>query len=168
MQHVLKLILLIGLTSPAFAGDVLVDLDVIRDSGQVTAVDGVSSSGQPDEAAFEVFAENGYKTVIDLRTPGEGRGLDEPGVVEELGMTYVSLPIGRTDINYESAQALDELIAGADGPVLLHCGSGNRVGALLALRASLKGASDAESIVIGEDAGLTSLKARVGEALTEK
>ena len=168
MKHTLKLIVLFGLSLSACAGDVLVDLDDIRDSGQVEALDGLSPAGQPDEAALKVFAENGYQTVIDLRTDGEERGFDEPAVVEELGMNYVSLPIGRGAISFESARQLDELMEAADGPVLLHCGSGNRVGALLALRASLQGASDAEAIKIGTDAGMTGLVKTVEKVLAEK
>lgn len=143
-----------------------VDLDTVVKSGMVHPVDGITAAGQPDEAALKVFAEQGYTTVIDLRTEGEDRGLDEATAVRELGMSYVLLPIGRDSINFENAKALDKLIAEAGGPVLVHCGSANRVGALLALRKSLAGADDATALEYGKEGGLTSLEAQVKELLS--
>jgi hypothetical protein len=52
-----------------------VDLDAVVESGTVKPVDGVTTAGQPDEAAFQVFADNGYVAVIDIRTAGEDRGI---------------------------------------------------------------------------------------------
>jgi uncharacterized protein (TIGR01244 family) len=143
-----------------------VDLRAVVSTGTVQPVDGLTSAGQPDEAALKVFAEQGYGTVIDLRTEGEDRGIDEVAAVEGLGMTYFNLPIGRDSINFDNARALDRLIENAEGPVLIHCGSGNRVGALLALRKSLAGADDAAALDYGREAGMTSLEPRVQEVLS--
>ena len=145
-----------------------VDLHNIVETGVGQAVDGITAAGQPDAAAFEVFAENGYKAVVDLRTAGEDRGLDEQAVVEGLGMEYVSFPIGRDDINFENARALDELIDGYGAPVLVHCRSSNRVGALLALRASLDGADDEAAIAVGKTGGLTRLEGEVRKVLGQE
>ena len=142
-----------------------VDLGNVVATGTVSPVDGITSAGQPDETALRVFADSGYAAVIDLRTAGEDRGLDEQAIVEDLGMDYVQLPIGRDGISYENATALDELINSYKAPVLVHCGSANRVGALLALRASQKGASDEAAIEIGKRGGLTGLEPKVREAL---
>lgn len=143
-----------------------VDLEQVVVTGRAAPIGGITVAGQPDAAALKVFADNGYGAVIDLRTPGEARGLDEKAAVEGLGMTYVPMPIGGDGINYESARALDELLAGFNEPVLLHCASSNRVGALLALRASLAGADDDEALRIGKKAGLTSLEPAVRDALS--
>ena len=145
-----------------------VDLEQVLVTGKVAPVSGITPAGQPDAAALKVFADNGYGVVIDLRRPGEDRWLDERATVEGLGMTYVNMPIGGDGINFESARALDELLAGFDEPVLLHCGSSNRVGALLALRASLAGADDEEALRIGKKAGLSSLESAVIDALNGK
>lgn len=145
-----------------------VDLAEVVASGVVTPVQGVTAAGQPDEASFRVFAANGYAAVIDLRTAGEARGLDEPAVVKDLGMDYVSLPIGPDGISFENAESLDKLIRSYDAPVLVHCGSSNRVGALLALRASLGGADDEAAIAAGKEGGLKGLEDKVREALGSK
>ncbi|MGI9237720.1 MAG: hypothetical protein ACR2QZ_10010 [Woeseiaceae bacterium] len=142
-----------------------VDLNEVVAAGVVKPVGGMTAAGQPDEASLKVFADSGYAAVIDLRTAGEDRGIDEPAVVKRLGMKYVSLPIGRNDIQFEKAEMLDELISRYDGPVLVHCGSSNRVGALLALRASLDGADDESAIATGRDGGLASLEGEVREVL---
>jgi len=145
-----------------------VDLGQVVELGTVSAVDGLTSAGQPSEAALEVFADAGYVAVIDLRRPDEDRGVDEANVVDELGMHYVSLPIaGRDAVNFDNAKRLDDLIAQFDGPVLVHCAAGNRAGAMLALRASLNGASDEAALEYGKEAGLTKLEDTVRERLAE-
>lgn len=147
------------------ASPLKVDLDKVIADGTVRPVDGMTAAGQPDEAAFKVFADSGYVAVIDLRTAGEARGLDESAVVEALDMDYVSLPIGPDGISFENARTLDELIKGYEDPVLVHCGSSNRVGALLALRASLQGADDEAALNAGREGGLTGLEGKVREVL---
>lgn len=150
------------------ASPLKVDLDEIIADGVVHPVDGLTAAGQPNLASFTVFRDSGYAAVIDLRTAGEARGLDESAVVEELGMDYVSLPIGRDGISFENARSLDELIKRYEGPVLVHCASSNRVGALLALRASLDGADDAAALEAGKEGGLTRLEGTVREVLATK
>jgi len=170
----LAVVLAAGLSTTPYAdmGDsepeLKVNLAAVVSTGEVVPVDGITSAGQPDEQALAVFANRGYTTVIDLRTESEDRGIDEPAAVKGLGMQYVSLPIGRDDITFESAQMLDTLIAKADGPVLVHCGSGNRVGALLALSKSMEGADDEAALEYGRKGGMTRLENRVKEVLTEK
>ena len=146
-----------------------VDVGEIAATGTVAPVDGITSSGQPDEAAFRVFADAGYAVVIDMRGPEEDRGLDnEQAVVESLGMDYILFPLtSREQISFDTARELDKVLQGIDGPVLVHCGSGNRVGAVLALRHSLNGASKEESIAHGKNAGLTRLEDVVRERLSE-
>lgn len=176
MKKIVPLIIASILISSACASEIdapvasplKVDLEQVVVTGVVQPVGGITSAGQPDAAAFKVFAENDYAAVIDLRTEGESRGLDEKSVVEGLGMDYVSLPIGRDGISFESAEALDKLIDSYDEPVLVHCGSANRVGALLALRASQQGADIDAAIEIGKNGGLTRLEPQVREVLKEK
>ncbi|MDJ0709915.1 MAG: sulfur transferase domain-containing protein [Woeseiaceae bacterium] len=142
-----------------------VDLEAIVESGKVEPVNGLSTAGQPDEAGFKVFADNGYAAVIDLRTAGEDRGLDEAAVVDDLGMDYVTLPIGRDDITFEKAAELKRLLDQYDEPVLLHCGSASRVGALLALQQYAESGDREAALAAGRKAGLTGLESKVIEAI---
>jgi uncharacterized protein (TIGR01244 family) len=157
-----------GETELSSAARTHVDLAEVTASGNVTPVDDITSAGQPDEAALSVFADSGYVAVIDIRGTDEDRGYDEVAVVEELKMEYIAFPIsGAEAISFDNAQALDALLSGIDGPVLVHCGSGNRVGALLALRSSLAGAEDQDALEFGRSAGLTGLEPLVTKRLEE-
>jgi len=146
-----------------------VDLDELVRVGRVLPVQGMSSAGVPDAAALQVFRDNGYVAVIDLRADGEKSGDSEAEVAFELGLAYESLPIaGESAISFDNARRLSELLSRYNGPVLVHCGSGNRVGALVALQQSLAGADDDLALAAGEAAGLTSLEPVVRKRLAEK
>ena len=135
---------------------------------QRDALEGITTAGQPGAADFAAIAAAGYKSVIDLRGPGEDRGLDEPATVEGLGMEYASLAVdGAGGITYAKAEELDRLLAGMPKPVLLHCASSNRVGALLALRARAQGANRDAALELGLATGLGSLKPVVEQKLGE-
>ena len=147
-----------------------VEIASVIESGHVQPVDGITAAGQPDVAALKVFADSGYVAIVDMRGPDEDRGMDdEKGVVEGLGLEYVAFPITSEDeLSFDRARELDELIQTYDGPVLVHCASSNRVGAMLALRHSLNGASDEEALQHGKQGGLTRLEPVVVKRLAEK
>lgn len=127
------------------------------------------TGGQPSSEQLESLAAAGYRTVIDLRPEGEkGAPADEAERVAALGMRYVRIPIAGTgDLSEETARALDEVLDGeAAYPAVVHCASGNRVGALLALRAAgLDGVAPEAALELGLDAGLTGLEPAVRDLL---
>ena len=122
--------------------------------------DRLLTGGQPDAQQLQDAAKAGVTTVIDLRAPQEDRGYDEQAAAEKLGLRYVRLPInGAGDINEANARTLHNLLKQDAGTTLLHCASGNRVGALLALaRARVDGASGEDALQFGRAAGLGSLE----------
>lgn len=130
---------------------------------------GLYTAGQPSAQQLRQAAANGVTTVIDLRRPDEQRGYDEAAEAEQLGLRYVRLPIGgAADITEANARTLDRILKQDSGKTLLHCASGNRVGALLALaRARVDGASTGQALQLGRDAGLTSLEPLVRAALEQ-
>jgi len=140
--------------------------------------EGLISGGQPTAADLAVLQSRGVTTIINLRTPGEVSRHDDPAVAArlnfneaaaaaDLGLGYISFPIsGRDGLTEANARHLDRLLADSGGPVLLHCGSGNRVGALMALRAYYVGGQTSdEALAVGLAAGLTSLEPKVREIL---
>ncbi|MEO8467158.1 MAG: sulfur transferase domain-containing protein [Gammaproteobacteria bacterium] len=132
------------------------------------AVPGITTAGQPSADQLAAAAKSGIKTVIDLRGLVEDRGLDERATVEKLGMSYVTLPVeGGNGVTYANATALDKLLATAKGPVLVHCATGNRAGALLALRDKLNGADNESALALGVASGLTGLKPVVEKKLAQ-
>lgn len=128
---------------------------------------GLHTGGQPTAEQLDRFAAQGVRTVIDLRGPGEDRGYDEAAAAARLGLRYERLPIGGPeDLTPANTTALQRLLQDGDGEVLLHCASGNRVGALLALMAQQQeGASREQALQLGREAGLKSLTPVVEEKL---
>jgi len=135
----------------------------------IAAFPGILSGGQPTEAQLEEAASLGYRTIIDLRTPGERGSI--PGQADQvraLGMAYVSIPIAGADsLTEENARHLEEALAGPDAlPAIVHCASGNRVGALFALVAfHVDGKTADEALQIGLRTGLTRLEPAVRQKL---
>lgn len=96
------------------------------------ALVGVSTAAQPREEDLEKLGEAGYKTVLDLRTPAEDREFDEPEAVRRTGMEYVNLPVSPDALDDETFDHFREFMKDpANRPVLVHCSSATRVGALL-------------------------------------
>ena len=126
------------------------------------------AGGQPTKEDLAALRASGVTTVIDLRAAGEDRGFDEPAEVERLGMRYIALPIGgKDDLTPANARALHQLLQRERAGVLLHCASGNRVGALLALGAVQEEGQSVESaLALGRAAGLKSLEPAVRNALS--
>lgn len=118
------------------------------------------TGGAPDTAALTAAAAAGVRCVFDLR-PAAERSFDEPAVVAGLGLRFLHLPIaGAEDFTLATVRRFDSLLAEAgDGPTLLHCASGNRVGALMALRAAwLQGSPAEAALAIGRAHGLTRME----------
>ena len=130
----------------------------------------VISGGQPSENDLRILAKNGTKHVINLRPTTEPVSFNEKKLVEELGMTYHSLPIsGAGDITKNNAQQLDDFLASVNGEAtFVHCASGNRVGALIAMRAYLiQNQSVEDAITEGKRWGLTSLEQTVRQQIEQ-
>jgi protein tyrosine phosphatase (PTP) superfamily phosphohydrolase (DUF442 family) len=118
----------------------------------------VATAGQPEEEHLSWLAEAGYKTVIDLRTSEEDPGFDEPGVVRQAGMEYVNIPVGHETIEEETFERFREFMRNPERrPVLVHCSSANRVGALLVPYLVLdEGKSTEEAEEVASGVGLKS------------
>lgn len=116
-------------------------------------------------AQLEAARDAGYETVINLRLETEPGAKREE--VEGLGMGYVALPIaGKEGLTRENAQELAWALGEATSPVLLHCGSSNRVGALLALKAFyIDGMEPRDALELGLESGLKSLEPEVRQQL---
>lgn len=131
------------------------------------AFEGVLVGGQPTAEQLAAARDAGYRTVINLRPFAEPGAAAEPGLVAELGLDYVLIPVaGAAGLTEANARRLDDALAAAEYPVIVHCASGNRVGGLFALRAFyLEGKSAEEALELGRDTGLTRLEPAVREKL---
>jgi uncharacterized protein (TIGR01244 family) len=132
--------------------------------------DDLITGGQPKAATLVGAARAGVKSVVNLRAENE---TPHPSEVRQWarksGLAFHHLPIaGPKAVTRENAEKLDKILASAEKPVLVYCGSSNRVGALLALRAFyLYGAPAEDAVRYGKRAGLTRLERRVRRLLAE-
>lgn len=93
---------------------------------------GVYLASQPAPDDFREAKSDGVRTVIDLRLPGEVTEFDEPALVRELGLAYHNFgfktPESLSDEVFDGARAVLEDPQAR--PILMHCSSANRVGAV--------------------------------------
>ena len=85
-------------------------------------------------------------------------------------MNYISIPIaGAAGLTTENVRKFDQALNKiGDDKALIHCASGNRVGALAALReATIMNQSDKSAIETGKKWGLTKLEPAVKDKLSE-
>jgi uncharacterized protein (TIGR01244 family) len=124
---------------------------------------GIYTGGRVTEADMPRLKQAGVRRIIDLSVDAETPDFDEAAVAAASGLGYANLPFANADaLSRENVQAFDALLGSGDAPVLVHCGSGNRVGAMAALRAAwIDGKSTEEAIAIGRAWGLKGLEAEV-------
>jgi len=125
------------------------------------AFPGILSGGQPTDSQLKEAKNKGFKTIINLRPVKEHQGEKEANKVRELGMNYINIPVsGARGITSQNSQALIQALSDSSKyPVMIHCASGNRVGALFALDAAQRAKlSTEESIKVGKQSGLTRLE----------
>lgn len=93
---------------------------------------GLFLASQPAEADLRQAKEGGIKTVLSFRPAAENKTFDEPALVRELGLEYIELgfsgPDSLTDAILDQGRAL--LRDGSKRPMMVHCHSANRVGAI--------------------------------------
>jgi uncharacterized protein (TIGR01244 family) len=128
-------------------------------------------SGAIDASHIDLLKRAGIRHVVNLRPADENPTFDEARAVEEQGLEYHAVPVkGAQSLTRENARALDRILKEiGDEPALLHCSSGNRVGALVAVReAWINGKSPEEAVAIGKEWGLTSLDGAVRTRFEER
>ena len=129
---------------------------------------GLLTGGQPSEEQFSEAKRLGFKSIVNLRGIGEPGTDTAPALMTGLGMEYVHIPVsGPHDISIDKARALSDALERLHGPIMVHCASGNRVGALFAMRAfHILGESAEAALEIGRASGMTRLEPFVRSKLT--
>jgi uncharacterized protein (TIGR01244 family) len=117
---------------------------------------GLAVAGQPTAAGLAELKAMGFKTVVNLRTEKEGAKDEEP-VVKAAGLAYVSVPVTAETLSQADADAVGKVLDDpAAGPVLLHCSTANRVGAVWALLRVRQGKTLEEAEAEARTVGLKS------------
>lgn len=121
--------------------------------------DNTFSSGQPTEAQLQQLSKAGIKHIVNLRPVSE-LSFNEADISKENGLQYHTIPVaGAAGITEANAKLLANKLKALKGEaVLVHCGSANRVGALIAVDAVMNGQDIEQAITKGKQWGLTKLE----------
>ncbi|TCD06830.1 TIGR01244 family phosphatase [Erythrobacteraceae bacterium CFH 75059] len=102
---------------------------------------GILVSGQIGSEDMPALRAMGVRLIVNNRPDGESADQPAGAVLEECarqhGLRYAALPVRGGTLAAEQADALGDLLAGAEGKVLLFCRSGTR-SALLWAAAQLR------------------------------
>ena len=131
---------------------------------------GLLIGGQPSSEQLKAIREAGYRTVITLRTDSERGDEGEQSAVERLGMKFVRIPVaGASGLTEDNARTLGKALGQEDVlPAVLHCATGQRVAALLGLKAFVVDrASATAAIDLAKSLGLNKLEAALRERIAE-
>lgn len=123
--------------------------------------------GALNEEKVAALAKAGVELVINLQSEDE-LSFNESAAVERAGMSYEHLPInGAEELKQLKILAFDNILRQYHGKKMaIHCGSGNRVGAAIALRAGwLRGRKMDTAMERGRSHGLTKLEQEVHNRL---
>jgi uncharacterized protein (TIGR01244 family) len=98
------------------------------------------ATGQPTQEELEQLSQEGFRAVVNLRTAGEQNQALSPEAEGEVaraaGLGYAHIPVSPTGPQPGQVDAFRERLAELPGPVLVHCASGKRSGALAILHAA--------------------------------
>lgn len=98
---------------------------------QVT--EGIYRGGAPTKQGLQALKEMGVVTIIDLRI--ERKALEEKKLAEEMGFTWIHIPMGAEAPTQQQVDTFLATLAKApDEPVFVHCQHGaDRTGAMIGI-----------------------------------
>jgi uncharacterized protein (TIGR01244 family) len=128
----------------------------------------VATGGLLQEGAVTELVARGFAAVLDLRTAQEGTA-EEQVAVEAAGLSYFNIPIAQGAPSEAQVRAFAAIVENAaNHPILVHCASGNRVGAMWTHYRVAQGMPFEYAVEQGRTAGLmpareNAVRARLGE-----
>ncbi|WP_066812444.1 TIGR01244 family sulfur transferase [Sphingomonas asaccharolytica] len=119
--------------------------------------DSISVAPQISVEDVAAIKAAGFTAIVNNRPDDEEAG-QIPGdairaAAEAAGLTYTAIPITHAGFSYPQIEAMAEVLAGADAPVLAFCRSGTRSCNLWALAQARNGADADVLIAKGAGAG---------------
>ncbi|MCB1985631.1 MAG: protein tyrosine phosphatase family protein [Burkholderiales bacterium] len=141
------------LSSTAFAERIPFGHQVSTVQNYNRAAPQVATSGLIGDGGAPILAAHGFRTVIDMRTVNEGTR-EEKALVEGAGMVYVNIPMTVANLSNEHLEAFKNAMDKSPKPILVHCGSGNRAGAIWASYLISQGTDLEEALAEGRKAGM--------------
>ncbi|MBD2339647.1 hypothetical protein H6G64_21990 [Calothrix sp. FACHB-156] len=113
-------------------------------------------AGQINSEELKKLADEGYKSVLNLRSPDEiGFQSSEQFYTQLLGLHYANLPIKITEINPSITTQVFQTISELPKPTLIHCDSSVRaIAMVLMYLATRQGMSLEQAFKQAENLGL--------------
>ncbi len=97
------------------------------------------TGGQPRLEHLQKLKEDGVKSIINLRPPGEHRAAEEEAKAKELGLKYFNIPVVFGEPKEEQVTEFLRITDDpANLPAFIHCASAIRVGAFWMIRRVLR------------------------------
>ena len=100
----------------------------------------------------------GFVAIVNNRPDGEEPGQPSDAAMraaaEAAGLSYAAIPVTQAGFSHPQIDAMADVLAGADGPVLAFCRSGTRSCNLWALAEAKRGETPDALVAAGAEAGL--------------
>ncbi len=113
----------------------------------------IATSGALTHDSIQELVKHSFNTVIDLRTESEGT-VGEKKAVETAGMTYINIPVTNDGVNEAQLIAFKQALEQASPPILIHCATGNRAGAMWTVYRLKEGVPPETAFKEGRTAGM--------------
>lgn len=92
--------------------------------------DEFSAGGQPTPEDLKQLADEGFKAIVNLRSPDEAGALvDEQQQAEAAGLQYVNVPLQPTVADADLTAKVVAEVEQLPTPIFFHCGAGARASA---------------------------------------
>lgn len=104
----------------------------------------------PDADNLQQAAQEGFRSVINMQTEGEKKGIgpqEEARAAEDAGLTYLHHPVDGEKLSDEVVDAFRRKATELPAPVLVHCASGKRSGAMVMMHLAAEQGMSGEQVI---------------------
>ncbi len=125
---------------------------------RIKITDHLTVGTQPTEEELRDLANDGFKSVINVRAAGEEEQPLSPdqemAKVAELGMEYRNIPVSMKTMAPGVVDQFRQELADLPGPVYVHCHKGKRAGAMAMMHTACEaGHTGEQTLQIAEQMG---------------
>ena len=121
----------------------------------------------PDAEALQHATQQGYRSVVNFKTDAEKQDVspeEEKQLAEEAGLVYLHHPVAPDALDKALVDAFRNKLADLPRPVLLHCASGKRAGAMTLMAISATRGLDGDAaLALGRAQGLDLTGEQIGQ-----
>jgi uncharacterized protein (TIGR01244 family) len=115
---------------------------------------GIGTAGKVTPEGLAQLKALGFRTIVNLRTEQEG-AQDEEAAVRGLGLRYEWVPVTPETLTVDDVSRVRKVLDDPSAaPILLHCASANRVGAVWAIIEIQRGKAQEAALAEGREIGL--------------